>query len=186
MEILNQITLSRKYKYKLITEPDGIRLIELHPLLDPSTVIRCSLVYTSISLYDNQDIYCHYTAISYVWGNPEKIKAILVDGRSLKITANLFSALKDLRHQTMPLLLWVDGICINQKDNEEKGMQIRLMGQIMLVRCILSCILGPQTPRVMRSDAYPLYGKALMWIWRGSQLLFLAKSGSREYGCSRS
>jgi hypothetical protein len=71
-----------------------------------------------------------YTALSYVWGSPGKVKNIVVDGISLGVTANLFSALHDLRDDTRTLLLWVDAICINQSDNEEKAKQIGIVGQI--------------------------------------------------------
>jgi Heterokaryon incompatibility protein (HET) len=49
---------------------------------------------------------------------------------TLSITANLAEALKYLRNSTAARLLWIDAICINQQDLEERGRQVRLMAKI--------------------------------------------------------
>jgi hypothetical protein len=122
--------MSSEYQYKPLVGPDSIRLLEIKPALDSSAEIRCSLAHTTLSKCDNRDIFGNYTALSYVWGSPDKVETIFVDGLSLGATVNLFSALRDLRDDTRSLWLWVDAICINQVDEQEKGRQIRMMGQI--------------------------------------------------------
>jgi hypothetical protein len=139
------------YEYRPINELDGIRLLELHPARDFSAPIHCSLMHQSLSLCDNQDIFGHYITLSYVWGCPDKIKTIFVDRMSLKITANLFSALHDLRDGTRSLLLWADGICINQNDDDEKAMQIRIMGRIYAGAFHTIIYLGPAVVRCSES-----------------------------------
>lgn len=119
-----------RYEYKPILDADGIRLIELQPCQDLLAPIQCRLVHTRLSLCDNRDIFSHYTALSYVWGNPEKSRTVRIEGKRLDITNNLHSALLDLRDEQRSLLLWADGICINQGDNDEKAVQIGLMGKI--------------------------------------------------------
>jgi len=94
-----------QYEYGPITEADGIRLIELQPSQDASALLQCNLIHTRVSLCGNHDIFGHYTALSYVWGNPEKSKRILVDRRPLQIASNLNSALLDLRDKQRTLLL---------------------------------------------------------------------------------
>ncbi len=116
------------YEYRPMTEPDGIRLIELEPSQDLSAPLKCALLHTQLSLYNNLDIHGHYTALSYVWGNPEKNMKLFIDDKRLDITTNLCLALLDLRDEVRSLLLWADGICINQRDDTEKAMQIGLMG----------------------------------------------------------
>jgi Heterokaryon incompatibility protein (HET) len=72
-----------------------------------------------------------FTAISYVWGaysNPSD--AILCGDTPVKVTANCFSALRHLRKALGSLTIWVDAICINQKDDIEKSHQIPLMDQV--------------------------------------------------------
>ncbi|KAE9372574.1 hypothetical protein N431DRAFT_340076, partial [Stipitochalara longipes BDJ] len=122
--------MAQEYQYKPLKEPDSIRLIELQPSSDSAAAIRCSLVHTTLSSEDLQDLLTHYTALSYVWGCPDKVETIWVDNIALKITASLSAALHDLRDEKNSFLLWADGICINQVDNEGKGAQVRLMGRI--------------------------------------------------------
>jgi len=73
-----------------------------------------------------------YAALSYVWGSPANPRAITCNGADFFVSRNLFDALVAL--QTMPTVvpnaLWIDAICINQADNDEKTKQIALMGAI--------------------------------------------------------
>jgi len=135
--------MSSRYTYKPLTEPDAIRLIEIKPA-SGSAEIHCSLTHTTLSQCDNRDIFGNYTALSYVWGSPDKVKTIFVDGESLAITANLFSALIDLRDDTRSLWLWVDAICINQINYGEKAQQIQMMGGIYAGARHTIIYLGPR------------------------------------------
>jgi hypothetical protein len=116
------------FKYQTLTNPDSIRLLIIHPAR-PSLVIHCSLEYTTLSdCYG--DIYDQYTALSYVWGDPNNQRTIFLDDQPFNITANLAAALEDLRHQYKTLRLWVDAICINQSDLLERNHQVTLMRDI--------------------------------------------------------
>jgi hypothetical protein len=71
-----------------------------------------------------------YRALSYVWGADRRTKELLTPDGTLQITFSLNKALQGLRHREKPIMLWVDAICINQKDNAEKAQQIRLLPKI--------------------------------------------------------
>jgi WD repeat-containing protein 55 len=71
-----------------------------------------------------------YTAISYVWGTIAFVKPATCNGKPFKITVNLDLALRYLRRTDVSVMLWVDQICINQKDLEERTQQVLLMGTI--------------------------------------------------------
>lgn len=73
-----------------------------------------------------------YEAISYSWGDRLHHKTIFIDEKSLRVTSNLESALRHLRHreQGQHLRLWVDAICINQTDSDERSQQVRQMFHI--------------------------------------------------------
>ncbi|KAF2629576.1 HET-domain-containing protein [Macroventuria anomochaeta] len=72
-----------------------------------------------------------YTALSYVWGSVEDPAHITLEGHArFQVTGNLFNALKCLRRPDAALALWVDAICINQNDPEEKRVQIGLMRRV--------------------------------------------------------
>ncbi|KAK9418255.1 putative Heterokaryon incompatibility domain-containing protein [Seiridium unicorne] len=87
--------------------------------------LRCSLIETRIS--DNNV----YKALSYTWGTPVFPRVLRVDNDGiLTITENLDTALRRLRDYRDPIELWVDAVCIDQQDEEEKFEQIRFMDQI--------------------------------------------------------
>lgn len=71
-----------------------------------------------------------YDALSYVWGQEQCQTPALVNGRPVTITSNLDTALRYFRDRHDEKTLWVDAVCINQKDNAEKGPQVQMMGQI--------------------------------------------------------
>ncbi|KAL5328088.1 hypothetical protein ACEPPN_005796 [Leptodophora sp. 'Broadleaf-Isolate-01'] len=77
-----------------------------------------------------------YLALSYCWGDQNNSRSIQIGGYSVEITTNLAAALyavRRLRCSTAtrgPVRLWVDAICINQADNEERSNQVRNMRQI--------------------------------------------------------
>lgn len=51
-------------------------------------------------------------------------------GKPFPVGANLWVALYYLRHQGTAQTLWIDAISINQKDEAEKAVQVRQMGNI--------------------------------------------------------
>ena len=71
-----------------------------------------------------------YEAISYVWGDPNNTRDIECNGNTVQITTNLADALLQFRHPKRKRRLWVDALCINQADNNEKSLQVSRMGQI--------------------------------------------------------
>lgn len=72
----------------------------------------------------------HYEALSYVWGYPLLDHVCFVNGKPSRITRNLCDALYALRLEDAPRYLWVDAVCINQDDVEEKGRQVGMMDDI--------------------------------------------------------
>ncbi|KAK3117238.1 hypothetical protein LTR53_001573 [Teratosphaeriaceae sp. CCFEE 6253] len=72
-----------------------------------------------------------YEALSYTWGATTLSNTILVNGRyHLPLTDNLWRALRGLRHRWCKRVLWIDALCINQKDVSERGQQVTFMGDI--------------------------------------------------------
>jgi hypothetical protein len=71
-----------------------------------------------------------YEALSYVWGDRADPREISCNGVSMEVTRNLFDALAAIRLRTASRWLWVDAICINQEDLEERNYQVARMGSI--------------------------------------------------------
>ena len=82
---------------------------------------------------DTQCLYSEanrYEALSYVWGDARSDCTIIVNGLPLPIGRNLYIALRRLRSRHRKKLLWVDAICINQRDDFEKSLQVAMMAEI--------------------------------------------------------
>ena len=71
-----------------------------------------------------------YEALSYTWGDSKKECSISCGSESIAITANLAAALLQLRSPDKPRTLWIDQICINQDDVDERSKQVALMRKI--------------------------------------------------------
>jgi len=70
---------------------------------------------------------------------------LLCNGQELRIHQNLKNALPYLAQRQSTLPIWIDAVCINQSDSEEKFTQIRMMHRI--------------------------YGQATqVWVWLGRRL----------------
>lgn len=111
-----------------------------------------------VSLKENPE----YHALSYCWGDPSLPRAkILLDEIEVEVTISLEQALKVFRHDTTPMVFWVDAICINQNDPEEKAEQIKLMRDIYSHAKIVDVFLGPGTPETDKAmDAARLIGNS--------------------------
>lgn len=68
-----------------------------------------------------------FEALSYTWGGETLSHPLICNGLTIGITYNLFTALRYLRDEKDCRYLWVDAVCINQLDNEEKSRQIRIL-----------------------------------------------------------
>jgi len=94
-----------------------------------------------------------YEALSYEWGLPSSVHVpsyhdsrsnslwqldvtiqlqaqIYCHGNAVVITSNLATILEQLRHRTRPRVLWIDGVCINQQDVDERREQVLLMRMV--------------------------------------------------------
>lgn len=79
-----------------------------------------------------------YSAISYVWGNANETTNIRCNGLAVPITINLEHALRQFRSPVKTKRLWADALCINQRDDEEKGHQVSHMGEVYSnAKCVL-------------------------------------------------
>ena len=75
-----------------------------------------------------------YEALSYTWatedGDCKRSSQIRCGGTRIWVTKNCELALRYLRKENSNRVLWVDAICINQKDNKERGHQVGMMRNV--------------------------------------------------------
>ncbi|KAF1844392.1 HET-domain-containing protein, partial [Cucurbitaria berberidis CBS 394.84] len=100
------------------------RLLFIHPALDQHQQLECYCLPFEI------DAAPPYEALSYVWGPPEPSTKLLCNGHSILVRSELANALTKMRLRDSTRIVWTDAICINQDDDEEKSLQVPLMGSI--------------------------------------------------------
>ena len=71
-----------------------------------------------------------FNALSYMWGNAEANEYIIIDGLMFLVRHNLLMFLKRYCQEGRSKPIWVDAICINQLDLQERTQQVQLMGKI--------------------------------------------------------
>ncbi|KAM7195325.1 Heterokaryon incompatibility protein (HET) domain containing protein [Naviculisporaceae sp. PSN 640] len=96
-----------------------------------------------------------FEALSYEWGDERKSRSISIGGKRFRVTANLWKALHNVRHADETRTLWVDTICIDQSNNQEKSSQVPLMALIYRRARSVLLSLGKHVPPnwVRDSDA---------------------------------
>jgi len=125
---------NERLKYMDLQEDDSIRLLALDPG-EENDPVSCHLFLTSLAKG------LKYEAISYVWGDPIARVDIRVNGKLLGVTPNLRDVLKQVRSRTESRLVWVDGVCIDQENTQERGHQVRLMAALYQnAQSVLICL----------------------------------------------
>lgn len=110
-----------------------IRVLAIQPG-DFNDAIVCNFRFVDLS--EDEGAFEPFDALSYVWNahlvdyNRKDRVAVICSGHEKQITANLEDALKHIRSKDLLKLLWVDALCINQSDNDERSHQVSLMGSI--------------------------------------------------------
>ncbi|KAI1422380.1 HET-domain-containing protein [Xylaria sp. FL1777] len=129
------------YEYKPLPTEPAIRLLQI--FFSPGRPITCSLETFKIS-----EAPC-YQALSYTWSDPldqrlsspsnyrvvtnRLIRHVFDEnGSVIKVTENLHDALNELGASSVEShpYWWIDAICINQENLEEKNTQVAMMGKI--------------------------------------------------------
>jgi hypothetical protein len=62
----------------------------------------------------------------------DKVPAITLNQQTFNVTHNLYLALLHVRSPIVPLMLWIDAICINQSDVNERNAQVANMSFIYM------------------------------------------------------
>ena len=71
-----------------------------------------------------------YETISYVWGDASIRGSVVVDNCELDVPASSESVLRRLRLPAHDRLVWLDAVCVNQGDPEERNHQVAMMADI--------------------------------------------------------
>ena len=143
LEIRRPVRLADRWSWSPLTNDHDIRVMIIEPARNIRDVITCT--FRTISIKD--DPKQEYSALSYAWGdsfedNRHLTEYIHCGSNVLRITRTLRQALQRIRNMaklgilaaTLPI--WIDAICINQRNTPERNHQVAIMGSIY--RCCTS------------------------------------------------
>ena len=105
---------------------DQTRFLLIDPASSLDEEINCELVAVGVE----EKAIASYEALSYTWGTEKFSCNIFIFNSLVKVTQNLYEALRHLRDKKEKRALWVDALCINQQDVKERSSQVLLMGRI--------------------------------------------------------
>jgi hypothetical protein len=127
----------------------NIRVIEIlhNDTTDPQPLISCKL--HVVSLDDTPA----YRALSYVWGDEAVTRTILVDGYRFNVRKNLFDFLAQYRSNDEGGYLWIDALCIDQSNVQERNHQVALMGIVYSKAAMVIAWLGSSSEQASAIDA---------------------------------
>lgn len=158
------------FVYSPLSSPNFIRLLDLHAGLEHDTI--------AFDVYE-MDLSRHpsYEALSYEWKDKTGSVPVQCNGRSHLITPNLKLALQNIRLQDKTRTLWVDAICINQTDNEERSSQVRMMPAIYRIARKVLMWLGKDSPAIEKAfETIP----SVLSAWTQLSPSDIFKCGSHE------
>lgn len=141
------------YPGTFLNHENAFRLITLHPgqANDPLNV--------GLEQHHLKDAPT-FEALSYVWGDPSIMEpiSVIVSGVvefMFDVTKNCAAALRRLRKPDEVRTLWIDAICIDQSEVEERTHQLSLIPKIYATASRVMIYLGPSTEQT---------DTALTWI----------------------
>lgn len=126
------------FKYQPIAKKGRqIRLIKITSRAGQE--IACSI--THVDLDAESPV---YQAVSYTWGPKRPRYNIKVNGRNFRVRKNLYNFLRaHTKASSESGCLWIDQLCINQKDKDEKSQQVQMMAHIYQSASMVISWLGP-------------------------------------------
>lgn len=106
------------------------RILIISPQIEPQGLVICKFEEASL----DRTPCPAYEALSYVWGDSPVTSTIRIfDGKKVylhKVSKTLDSALRCLRNRKEERRLWVDALCIDQENSNERSAQVKRMRHI--------------------------------------------------------
>ncbi|KAK3941750.1 putative heterokaryon incompatibility protein [Diplogelasinospora grovesii] len=124
--------VTNSFYHQLRQDDQQIRLLVVKPGVSDDA-IQASFEHASLALSPQKRTNFH--ALSYCWGDSSEFTDILLeaagaDGESFRISRTVGKVIQRLRSKDTPMRIWIDAICINQNDLEERAQQVSMMGSI--------------------------------------------------------
>ena len=88
-----------------------------------------------------------FFALSYVWGTEKPTERFNIGQSVLEITLSLSVLLHQLEARRDVRFIWIDQICINQQDDLEKAIQVKMMRDVYVSAHKVLVWLGPSSTK---------------------------------------
>ncbi|RGP77018.1 heterokaryon incompatibility -domain-containing [Fusarium longipes] len=112
-----------EFSYRpLVDQAFPIRVLQVDPG-DVSEPLSCRLVNYADATERG------WTCLSYTWGTEPPSTKIVINGSFFPVRTNVYDFLREAQRQRLTNL-WIDSICINQSDTDERNAQVALMSRI--------------------------------------------------------
>jgi hypothetical protein len=117
--------------------------------------LKCEIIHVSL---ENEPVYTaisvsHYCSLKapanteltkYAWGDGVDTRPLVLEGATIPVAVSLHDALRAVRRKKENILVWVDALCIDQQNEDERATQVRLMGQIYSGAMSVAIWIGPE------------------------------------------
>jgi hypothetical protein len=107
------------------TSLGDIRAMNIHP---GDQADDLNLTFDVVRILNDSKL--DFEAISYRWGSPEGRHLVQLNGRLFPITSSQNQMIRNLRDVQNIRRVWIDALCINQKDIAERKDQVQLMRKV--------------------------------------------------------
>ncbi|CAG9939881.1 unnamed protein product [Clonostachys rosea f. rosea IK726] len=143
---------------RLDPEKAEIRVLEIQSG-DKDSPLECKYHIANLT-----DLNLTYEALSYAWGTPhtDNDRLLKIDNGHVQITSTLLDAIQNLRLPDRNRFMWIDALCINQADDEEKTVQVDMMDQIYS-KCEQSVVWLGHLGDVQPTDAEAVFD-LIFWV----------------------
>lgn len=113
-----------KVDYESLDETvQEIRLLKVNPGRYDEP-IECMLEHASLSDHPT------YETISYCWGRHAPYESIQLEDVQVMVSSNTAAAIRRMRRIDSVRCLWIDSLCIDQDNVEERSRQVAMMRDI--------------------------------------------------------
>lgn len=104
-----------------------IRVLDLAPSLSKGRLVGW---FETVSLAAESKSGPNYEAVSWCWGQPTRRKDVLLNGQITTITDTAYDTLLNMCLADGHLRVWMDAVCINQRNVAERSQQVAMMGDV--------------------------------------------------------
>jgi hypothetical protein len=177
-------TNNKDFQHPWMDSQAQVRLLRINAFgSDASEEIDCSL--EVFSVVDLQTV--DYIALSYFWGEARThndVHQITVDRQRYWVRTNLWTFFQSVRDLDHSLPIYIDAICLDQLDNEEREHQVKLMSEVYSHANHAFVWLGnphAEQDENLQSLRHDLTAHAPNLSWNPQSLVGLSYLCSRDY-----